>query len=188
MAYFSGKVQVIIWDDPTRDFYILKLLPDETSDAFNDIQMLIDNDGEESINVVGHHPRTEGVPRVLDRVRGKWTTHPTHGRQVQIQRAPVVKEWTADVGVALLTTNGVGIRTAGTLRKAFDEDLCKVLDEGDERVLAEHVDLTQATHALAVWKEIKGYYQTLEFLTSVGVPKHALARIWTTFGTTQRRS
>jgi exodeoxyribonuclease V alpha subunit len=180
MSYFSGRVHTIIFENDAQDFYILRMVLDDTSDG---VESLF-GDYEEHVVVRGNVPGMKPTVGTWLGFDGKWVNHDQYGRQVQIIRAPVIKEWTSQVAIAMLISNGVGGRVARRLASELGDKFVPALDDGDEALLADVDGVTtfMAAHALTTWKEIKSFHKTLDFLSDAGVPRRLISRIWGQFG------
>ena len=94
-----------------------------------------------SVTVKGNVPGLSLSSGTWFGFEGKWVNHPEYGRQIQITRAPVIKEWTAQVAVSMLTSNGVGGRVARRIEAELGPDMVPALDDADEGVRRIAVEL-----------------------------------------------
>ena len=190
MAYFSGRVVTVIFDNPENDFYIIRVAIDEgeaEKDVVTDLFGMAEDFGvAEPTQIIarGNFPGMAIHPGTWVGFEGKWTTHAKHGRQVQVSRAPVVREWTTEVAVSMLISEGVGDRSAREAAKVHGEDFIAVLDAGDEVGLckAEGVTPFIAAHMTSNWRRIRAYHKTLGFIARAGIPQKITGMIWATFG------
>jgi len=179
--YFSGRVHTIIFSNPADSFYIMRMVldkqPDDVEDMFS-----------KGLKVVTVKGRVPGIPVDVNSwfgFEGRWITHPKHGKQIDITKAPVIKgNWTSESAAQMLETHGIGARVCERLLRKFGDDLVKILDKGDEEDLLSVSGITKfsADHIFSRWRMVKAYFATLEFLTDAGVPKYKISQVWSTFG------
>lgn len=167
--YFSGRVSSVIFENESQGFYILKMMLDGRKDTVSVKGNVLGITVE-----VGSWFGFEGV----------WVTHDTHGKQLDIVKAPVVKEWTPDVVASVLAANGVGEYVASNIRRFFNDRMVDVLDQYDPALLLEVPGISQevAEQVISRWKLSKAYFRTLEFLAHAGVPRRQVSQVWTMFG------
>jgi len=181
MSYFSGHVHTVIFENESQDFYILRVRLDDTSDGagLGDLDDMF----TETVVVKGSIPGLKPRNNTWIGFEGKWIQHEKFGRQIQITRAPVIKEWTAQVAISMLTSHGVGGRVARRMADELKENFVEALDEGDEeRLTVPEVTSFMAAHAIAQWQVIKSFHKTLEFLATSGVARGMITKVWAAFG------
>ena len=107
--YFSGRVHTVVYDDPAKAFYILKMVLDEVDDGI--------------VSVKGSIP---GMPVKIGTWFGfeaSWVKHKSYGDQLSISKAPVLKSsWDVPSAVHALVSYGVGERVVASIREFFGED------------------------------------------------------------------
>lgn len=189
MTYFQGRVHSVIYEDPAKAFYILKMLLDDDDEATKGNKPKVSLESlfkpKDMPTVRGHVP---GVPVQVGSwfgFEGKWTKHEKYGRQIVIIKAPVLKNgWDPDTAEKMLASNGVAERVVSSIRKHFgDDEFIQALDAGAERL--EEVDgLAQfsAAHVAQRWEAVKAYFQGLAFLGDLGLPPGKIKQVWSTFG------
>jgi exodeoxyribonuclease V alpha subunit len=168
-SYFSGRVSSVIFENESQGFYILKMVLDGRTDTVSVKGTVLGITIE-----VGSWFGFDGV----------WATHETHGKQIDIVKAPVVKEWTPEVVASVLAANGVGERIVSHVRAFFGERMVEVLDQFNPVLLEEVPGLDPLAAELVIkrWKLAKAYFRTLEFLAHAGVPRRQVSQVWSMFG------
>lgn len=179
MMSLSGRVNNVLYEDKEKAFYILRMALDTSPAGL--VPEALQNG---LVAVTGH------VPGMTVRVgtwlpfEAKWVTHQVHGPQLQIVRAPVlVNGWTPDVAVRMLASNGVGEGLLKSIRSHV----------GDANFLAHLADIPAlesvpgvskfaATHLSTRWASVRAHFQTVSFLTDVGIPGGLIKQIWAQFG------
>ena len=171
MMHFSGRVHTVVFENASQSFYILRVI--------------LDNGAGMPVVVKGN---ILGMPVKVGMwvpFEAEWVTHPQHGRQLSITKAPSVPKWDAATAAAILTTHGVTERVASAVRDALGEEMVPVLDAGDVERLAAIPALAGAeTPDFLVdrWRAARAFIKTLGFLAEVGVPRNRVSKVWSTFG------
>lgn len=171
MPHFSGRVHTVVFENAAQSFYILR----------------ITLDGEQGLPVIakGNVPGLSVKVGTWIPFEADWTTHPQHGRQLAISKAPSVPTWDASTVASILTTHGVTDRVATAIRDELGGDLVFVLDGPDLVRLAavSAVGNEQtAEYIVGRWRTARAFVQTLGFLSEVGIPRNRVSRVWSTFG------
>lgn len=187
--YFSGRVHTVIFDNPANDFYVLRMVLDEEEKAEGGNVFGFDDEpasafSSKQVVARGNVPGMTVSEGSWFGFEGKWVNHPQHGRQISINRAPVIREWTAQVAISMLIAEGCGERTLRAAYKALDAQFVPALDNGDEPLLCKGKGVTPAiaSHMVSNWRRIKAYHRTLGFLNRAGIPTKISGKIWSTFG------
>jgi len=171
--YFAGRVQTVVYANDAQSFYILKMRMD----------------GDEEQTVKADLTVRGSVPGISIKVgtwfgfEAKWENHEKYGRQLVIQKAPVLKgEWDTATALKMLEGHGVGVRTCNALYEHFGEELLSAL--GDVEKLQESAAVTKfsAMHIVSRWRTVRAMFQSLEFLGSMNLPKSKVDQIYTHFG------
>lgn len=179
--YFSGHVHTVFFENDTQDFYIFRLRLDTESEVGGFDAMF--DDAPNLVVAKGSVPGMQLTTGSWVGFEGKWITHETYGRQIQITRAPVIQRWTPTVAVAMLTGRGVGGRVARRMADELGDKFVEALDDQDlEALQVEGITEFMAQHALQMWREIKSFHNTLEFLNRVGVARTLITKVWAAFG------
>lgn len=183
--YYSGRVQSVVFENPGQSFYILKIVLDE-----GDLEWMTEEDAKstsksETVTAKGHVSGISVRPGVWFGFEAKWITHEKFGQQLDIQRAPVIRQdkWDADTVRKLLTTSGVNVFLANRIFGHFTKDRFIEAVEKKE-VLMEMPDMDEelATYVVERWLSARTYYQTLNFLQEADIPKQRIQAVWNTFG------
>jgi len=181
--YFSGRVHTVVFENVAQAFYILRILLDE-EEADEDSPTWFSGNSRVLVTAKGNVPGLAVQVGTWLGFEGKWVTNEKFGKQINITRAPVIKEgWTPEVATNLLVTHGVGELVAERLREHFKDQMVPVLDSQDENALLAVRGMTPLTaeFVAARWKMIKSYFGTLEFLADAGVPSNRISQVWATF-------
>jgi len=179
--YFSGRVQAVIFENDADSFYIVKMKLDGVSD--------FSKDGSQTVR--GTVPGLDIKPGAWFGFEGKWVNDEKYGKQIVIERAPVLKGgWDAETAVKMLQSHGVTRSTCEALYEHFGDDLTEVLGDADR--LQEIPSLTKfsALHVVNRWRAVRAMFQSLEFLGDLRLPKKKVEQIYAHFGdnTTQALS
>jgi len=166
--YFSGRVHSVIYKNDSQAFYILKILLDETEGDL--------------VTVRGHVPGLPVDTGTWFGFEGTWITHRQYGRQITIQKAPLLKNgWDADTAAKMLAASGVGSRLVSQIRDHFgDKDFIGALQ--DPKRLEELVTPFSAQHVSTKWKSAKAHFGTITFLNDLALPTGKINSIWSEFG------
>ena len=171
MPHLSGRVHTVVFENASQSFYILRIV--------------LDGDHVVPVVAKGNIPGMAVKVGVWIPFEAEWVTHPQHGRQLAITKAPSVSVWDAATVSSILTTHGVTDRVATALRDELKDDLVAVLDAPDlERLAAvSGVGSTEAAEYIVNrWRTARAFVQTLGFLAEVGIPRNRVSRVWSTFG------
>lgn len=171
MAHLSGRVHTVVFENASQSFYILRVV--------------LDGDSTMPVVVKGNIPGMAVKVGTWIPFEAEWVTHPQHGRQLAITKAPSVAVWDAATVSSIMTTHGVTDRVATALRDELGDDLVAVLDAPDlDRLAAVPAvgNVQTAEYVVNRWRTARAFVQTLGFLTEVGIPRNRVSRVWSTFG------
>lgn len=176
--YFSGRVQTVVFSNENDAFYIMRMVLDvEGEDPLSAASSV-------PISVKGNVPGMKVEDGAWFGFEAKWVNHPQYGKQLDITRAPVLKDsWDADTAYHMLVSNGVGSAVVGQIRNHFGDDtFLEALASAE--MLAEVPGLAKfsALHVVQRWKYVVSLFQTLNFLTDLGLPSGVVKNIWKHFG------
>lgn len=177
--YYSGRVQAVVFANDAQSFYIMKMKLDLEED---------DNPLTANVTVRGNIPGLEIAPGVWFGFEGKWEENEKYGRQIAIQKAPVLKgEWDTETAIKMLEGHGVGRRVCELLYEHFGEELITVLGDSDE---LQKAGLTKfsALHVKSRWQAVRAMFQSLEFLGDMRLPKNKVEQIYSHFGDDTERA
>ena len=164
---FSGRVNIVTYDD---------------GGGFKIIKMMLDDDKTKMlVTAKGHFPGQAVSPGTWVCFEGKWTDHPQYGRQLTVEKSPVVPlQWANDRVLSILTAQGVGPAARFKIaEKASANDLLL-------SVYLETTDFSgdlETASVAARWKAAKASLYAAAFLAAAGVPPTAIDRVWKKFGT-----
>ena len=175
--YFSGRVHTLVYSNPEKGYYVLKMVLDNP-----DVSKVSPNF---PITVVGNVTGLHVKIGTWFGFEAAWVVDPKFGKQLRIQKAPVVQTvWDTKIAVSMLSSHGVGEQVCQKLARYFGEDLVSVLDDYDAKALGEVPDMPEATavHILATWRTVRSFFLTLDFLSDAGIPKAKITQVWALFG------
>jgi exodeoxyribonuclease V alpha subunit len=169
--YFAGRVQAVVFENDAQSFYIVKMTLDGVDEA------------QPPVTVRGSVPGLSVRPGTWFGFEADWENHDKYGRQLVIQKAPVVKgEWDSEPALKMLQGHGVGKRVCDAIFAHFGDDLLGALGDADR--LAEVGALTKfsAMHVVSRWRAVRSMFQSLEFLSELKLPKNKVEQIYSHFG------
>lgn len=175
MPYFSGRVHSVVYEDPTKAFYILRVTLDDKNPLDSDARVV----------VRGHIPGMSIQTGTWFGFDADWTTHKEYGHQLVITKAPVLSQgWDADTAVKILSSHGVGETILKLIRMKSGEDSQFLKNLGDENALAmiPGVNAFTAKYIVQRWQSAQTYYRALDFLNDLGLPSGKVREVWATFG------
>lgn len=181
-TYFSGRVHSVVFTDPAKEFYILRMVLDTPDDA---IGATFSKKSRKSVAVLGTVPGMTLDIGSWFGFEAKWHTHDKYGRQLKITKAPVIKgQWDPDTAASMLASHGVPESVANRLKDHYGDKMVEALDKYDAEHLQECPGITPftASHIVERWRLLKSFFKTLEFLNDAGVPKGKVSLVWQTFG------
>jgi exodeoxyribonuclease V alpha subunit len=119
------------------------------------------------------------------RLRGRWTSHPQHGRQFE------VREWTSTLPATIQgirrylgsgLIKGIGPKTAERIVDHLGTDTLRVIEEEPARLREVHgLGPKRAERIGAAWEEQKAIKDVMVFLQGVGVSTSLAVRIYKTY-------
>jgi len=176
--YYEGRVHTIIYEDPDQAFYILKVLlnvDDPPVPGFPEL--------EPPVTVRGHIPGLSLDINSWLSFEGTWRKHEKFGRQLIIQKAPVLRNgWDPDTIERVLTSNGVGERICQSIRAHFGDDgFAAALTDREKLETVPGLAKFSAAHVYQRWEATQAFFQTLGFLSELGLPAGKVRSIWRTF-------
>lgn len=169
--HFSGRVHTVVYENSPQSFYILRIV--------------LDNESGLPVVAKGTIPGMVVQVGMWIPFEGEWVTHPQHGRQISISKAPSIPKWDTATAASILTTHGVSERTSRTLRQSLEDDLVTVLDAGDIKRIDDAIGMLGAETPEFVidrWRAAKAFIFTIGFLSDVGIPRSRISKVWDTFG------
>ena len=167
--YFSGRVTTVVFENDAQTFFVLK--------------MELDGATKKRVTVRGNVPGLSVKQGTWFGFEGKWINHETYGKQLQIEKAPVIEgDWDTETAMKLLIGHGVGKALTEGLYAQFGDDLIDVLTDGEKLQEAPAVTEFTALHIVSRWKAIRAMFQALDFLSALNLPKQKVDQIWAQFG------
>jgi exodeoxyribonuclease V alpha subunit len=173
--YHAGRVQSVIFENDAQSFYVLDMLLDGQSSA--------DAAVESGTTVRGNVPGLDVKPGAWFGFEGHWENHDKYGRQLVIDRAPVIKgSWDAETALKMLQSHGIGGRTCDSLHDHFGDDLLEVLGDSEKLQQVPGISQFAADHIVSRWHAVRSMFQSLEFLGELKLPKKRIEQIYAHFG------
>lgn len=171
--YFSGRVHTVIYEDPARAFYILRMEMD---------------DSEDIVSVKGFVPGLHVEIGTWFGFEAAWTNHPKFGRQLNIRKAPVVHStWDADTATKVLVANDVGYKVVRSIREYFgDIEFVQALSNAKQLEDVPGIDSFTAGYVSQRWAKVQAFFKGLEFLLDLKLPPGLVRQVWAKFGDTVR--
>jgi exodeoxyribonuclease V alpha subunit len=175
-TYYSGRVTAVIHENVPQAFYVFKVVLDTDGDKTS-VHSL-----QGQTTVRGYVPGFPLKTGAWLGFEGNWKSHPRFGRQLEITKAPVIKDWDADTIQKILVANGVGEMLVRSVREHFGKDFPDAVQ--DEKLLLQMngITLFSAKHIVAKWEFARANFKTVEFLNDLGVPRSKIKQIWAKFG------
>ena len=161
LQVFSGRISTVTYDDGA---------------GFRIVKISLDDSGGQ-VTAKGHFSGQAIVPGTWVCFEGRYTVHPTYGRQIAVERSPVVPEhWSNDRVLSILSAQGIGPGVRVNLTgHAGNRPLITVL-EGDDLP----ADLIYVGER---WKAAKAHLYAAAFLAQAGVPNAVIERVWKKYST-----
>lgn len=197
-GYFSGQVRDIIWENPSNNFYVMRMMLDKEGRPSFEVDK--PKDAKERVTGLeqfealmeesGAAAEVRGTVSGIDvhigtwfGFKGQWKDHPKYGRQIHILQAPIIEgEWTAEVVASMVSGGQVSPTVAKMLYEHFGEELPQKIDDVEALQDVPGVTPMFAMTIQERWRSVKATYKSLDFLQDLSLPKHTIRRIWTTFG------
>ncbi len=175
MDELSGSVERITYYNPENGYSVLRLRPD---------RRIAGADREDLVTVVGNLPELSPGERL--HLRGRWSRHPRHGQQFQVEVCERSLPATAAgicryLGSGLV--RGIGPRLAERIVAHFGVQTLEVIEHQPER-LREVPDIGPKRSQLIAqaWQEQKQVKQLMLFLHSHGVSTNLAVKIYRQYG------
>jgi len=169
MERIDCKVSSISYSNRDTGFYIFKAIDGEDKEfvAKGEFQNI-------SVNV--------GLRFIL---HGSWKTHDKYGNQFNIVTHEMIpdKGKTGVISYLVAHVKTIGIITANKLYEAFGDDLCRVLDEETEKILAlSFLTRQQAQSILDEWSSVSESRTISIILSDLGLTQYQIKAILSHFG------
>ena len=185
----TGTVERIVFHNEDNGFTVLRLLPDGDAAAENGRGKgaggrPVPRSQRDPVALVGHMTQPKAGARL--RVRGRWTTNPRFGRQVEFSEAEELLPATAE-GIRLYLSSGlirgVGEEMAARIVDTFGTEALRVLDEEPERLLAVRgLGPKSLERIRESWARHRGVRDLLLFLQPHGITPALGVRIHRAYG------
>jgi exodeoxyribonuclease V alpha subunit len=177
MEELRGAVERITYYNPENGYSVLRLNPEKRTNPKVGIR-------DNLITVVGNLP--EISPGEYLRLRGKWTTHPKHGQQFQVEICEQTLPATLSgirryLGSGLI--KGIGPRLAERIVEQFKGSTLEVIETQPDR-LYEVPDIgpKRAKMIASAWEEQRQVKDIMLFLHSHGVTTNLATKIYKQYG------
>jgi exodeoxyribonuclease V alpha subunit len=176
MAYFSGKVSRVMFEKKTQGFYILHMILDGKKVEAGSFST-------NTVTVKGYVPGITVEQGSWFGFEAKWVDDPKYGRQLQVTRAPVFKDYVdPDAVTSLLVGDGVTPIVARSLKLRFGNQLSEALKSISSIEEGLGVSHFEAEFLVERWKQIQGRLRALDFLNNLNLPRSKVGEIWATYG------
>lgn len=179
--YFSGRVSDVVFENPSQNFYILRIVLDADQAIAERLPGVMGI--EKTTTIRGTVPGLMVQTGTWLGFEGKWVDHPKYGRQIEITKAPVLKNgWDYLTARNFLEAAGIDWDDCDQIRDTHGEDgFVAALD--DPKLLEQAgFDTGRAVSISDRWVMIKAYFHAMEILRDLNLPKSRLKAIWSTFG------
>lgn len=142
------------------------------------------NADEELVTIVGNLPTLhpgEGL-----KITGRWTVHPTYGRQFTVDQSELQPPVTVGgveryLGSGLI--KGIGPVTAGRIVSTFGVDALEIIEKTPERLReVEGIGPQKAERITRALEEQKEIRQVMVFLRGIGITPALAAKIYRQYG------
>ncbi len=177
MEELRGSVERITYYNAENGYSVLRLNPEQRANP------KVGN-RDNLITVVGNLP--EISPGEYLRMRGKWTTHPKHGQQFQVEICEQTLPATLSgirryLGSGLI--KGIGPRLAERIVEQFKGSTLEVIETQPDR-LYEVPDIgpKRAEMIVSAWEEQRQVKDIMLFLHSHGVTTNLATKIYKQYG------
>lgn len=196
MPYFSGSVSRVVFRSADNSFVILSMLLDsetkeggEDSDPFSE-----DSSGSSSlvsnklVTVKGYVPGLSLKSGTWFGFEARWVDDPKYGRQLQITKAPVYKNYIdTDAVLSLLEGEGVPSVTLALLRNTFRDRLYHHISKSESLQKKLNLSPFEASFIVDSWESALRRIKALEYLSDLSLPNAKASEIWARFGSDTHR-
>jgi exodeoxyribonuclease V alpha subunit len=176
MDSLSGSVERVTYYNAENGYTVLRLQPERSRTPGVDREGMITVTGNLPELAVGEHLR----------LSGKWTTHPKHGRQFQVEMCEQTLPATVSgmrryLGSGLI--KGIGPKLAERIVAQFGLETLDVIERQPER-LSEVADIGPVRSRLiaAAWEEQKQVKEIMLFLHGYGVSTNLAIKVYKQYG------
>jgi exodeoxyribonuclease V alpha subunit len=176
MDILNGSVERITYYNPENGYCVLRLRPDSSRTPGADREGLV--------TVTGNLPELGSGEHLS--LTGKWTSHPRHGMQFQVetcrQSPPVTVEGVRRyLGSGLV--KGIGPRLAEKIVEAFGLQTLDLIESNPERLMEVRDIGPKRAHLIArAWEEQKQVKEIMLFLHGFGVSTNLAVKIYKQYG------
>ena len=177
MDSLTGLVERITYYNPENGYSVVRLRPDQ--------HRLPGANRDGLVTVTGNLPELAAGEHV--RMDGRWTQHPKHGLQFQVETCEQILPATVEgirryLGSGLI--KGIGPRIADRIVAAFGAETLDVIENSPER-LQEVPDIGMKRTRLiaAAWEEQKQVKEIMIFLHGHGISTNLAVKVFKQYGT-----
>lgn len=178
--YFSGRVSDVVFENPSQNFYIVRMVLDSDTSVADPLQGVFGMDTQTTVRgTIAGLPIQTGTWFGFE---GRWVNHPKYGRQIEIRKAPVLKNgWDYKTTRNFLEASGVDWDDCEVIFKIGGEDGFLSVVEDVAR-LATGFSMPEAQRIHERWVAIKAYFHAMDILRDLNLPQSRIKAIWNTFG------
>ncbi len=181
-AQISGSVERITYYNPENGYSVIRLKPDNR--GMLPFKYAAGRDA--LITAVGTLP--ELTPGEWVKLSGQWTSHPKHGRQLQVEFCEQALPATAEgvkryLGSGLI--RGVGPKTAERIVDQFGAETLDIIDQQPERLYEVNgIGDKRVAGIIKAWEEQRAIKDVMIFLQAHGVSTNLAVKIYKQYGDT----
>ncbi len=175
MENLSGSVERVTYYNAENGYSVIRLRPKERNIPGRN------HDG--LVTLVGNLPALS--PGEHLKLRGKWTKHPKHGLQFQVEHCQQTAPATLTgirryLGSGLI--KGIGPKLAESIVERFGKETLEIISEHPERLSeVEKIGSKRTTQIAQAWEDQKHIKEIMLFLHSHGVSTNLATKIYKTY-------
>lgn len=174
--YYAGRIVSVRFNNDASSYYVVEMHMDEEAKAQQ-------ASARTATTVRGTIPGLDVKPGVWFGFEAHWETHDRYGRQLVIDKAPLVKgQWDAETACKMLEGHGVGAQISQRLYEEFGEDLVDKLGDKEALEKVSAINTFTAEYIVSRWHAVRSMFQSLEFLGDLKLPKNKIDQIYAHFG------
>ena len=176
MDRLTGTVERITYYNPENGYSVVRLHPDQ--------HRLPGSNREGFVTLIGNLPELSAGEHV--RVDGRWTQHPRHGQQFQVETCEQVLPATVEgirryLGSGLI--KGVGPRLAERIVEVFGAETLEVIDGAPERLQeVPDIGMKRMRLIMTAWVEQKQVKEIMVFLHGYGISTNLAVKVFKQYG------
>lgn len=170
LELLQGTVQTVTFENPENGYTVLRLL----------------EDCGDMITVVGTIPMAMPGEKLV--ITGKWSSHPSYGRQFEAEFLERLMPETAKEIMAYLSSRavkGIGVVTAQRMVQMFGSRTLDILENDPEQLAeVEGISRKKAFQMSEDFRRQVSVRRLVEFLSAHGLPAEIAVRLYRAYGDT----